>query len=95
MAVDTGVPVVPVVIRGTRRLLKDEQWWFRRSAIAVEVRPPIELAGTGFSGAVALRDATRDSIAAVCGEPDLLGATVRSTVETKEVLLHDRMVGRL
>ena len=64
--------------------------------MAVEVQRPIESSGSGFAGAVALRDATRDSMAAVCGEPDLLGAaTTRPIVESNEELAQRRMVERL
>jgi 1-acyl-sn-glycerol-3-phosphate acyltransferase len=92
VAADAGIPVIPVVLQGTRRLLRDEQWWFRRSPVAVKILPPSEISMAGFAGAVALRDATRDSMAAVCGEPDLLRtATARPITESNQERAQDRM----
>ena len=92
VAADAGIPVVPVALRGTRRLLRDEQWWFRRSPVAVEVLSPVQSSENGFAGAVALRDATRDSMAAVCSEPDLLRtAPAHPIIESNQRLAQDQM----
>ncbi|MCU0970076.1 MAG: 1-acyl-sn-glycerol-3-phosphate acyltransferase, partial [Rubrivivax sp.] len=60
-AVDTGAPVVPLVLRGTREVLSFPHWWPRRAALAVEVAPPLAVppAADGFAAAVQLRDAAR------------------------------------
>ncbi len=84
VAADGGRPIVPVALKGTRRLLRDEQWWFRRSSIVVRVLPPITASGSGFTAAVALRDATRESLLGACDEADLLGPSrVRTTTASQ------------
>jgi acyl carrier protein len=64
-AVEAGVPVVPVVLHGTRELLPYPHWWPRRAALAVEIAAPLPLAtrDAGFAAAVRLRDAARGWIA--------------------------------
>ena len=72
-AVQAQVPVVPVAIRGSRTLLRDNQWFARRSHINVTVSPPLMPPANPpdpFAAAVALRDATRAAILRDCGEPD-------------------------
>jgi 1-acyl-sn-glycerol-3-phosphate acyltransferase len=70
-AVKAGVPVVPVAIRGSRSLLREDTWFPRRTAVSVQVCPPIAPQGEQWDAAVALRDATRAEILKYCGEPDL------------------------
>ncbi|HEX9669236.1 MAG TPA: AMP-binding protein [Thermoanaerobaculia bacterium] len=70
-AAEAGAPVVPVAVRGTRSLLRGEEWFPRRGAAEVIVRPPIAPGGAGWSAALALRDAVRAEVLAACGEPDL------------------------
>jgi 1-acyl-sn-glycerol-3-phosphate acyltransferase len=71
VATDMGCPIVPVVIRGSRKLLRDAQWQFRPSAITVEILPAVHPQGEGFSAAVSLRDEVRERMLAVLPEPDL------------------------
>ena len=78
-AVDAGAPVVPVVLRGTRSVLRSESWFPRRSALRVHVGEPIDPASIGpgltpWERAVRLRDATRAVMLRHCGEPDLAGS---------------------
>jgi 1-acyl-sn-glycerol-3-phosphate acyltransferase len=73
VAAEAGVPVVPVVIRGTRSLLRGESAFPRRGAAAVTAAPPVAPEGTGWTAAVQLRDAVRAAIRERCGEPDLGG----------------------
>lgn len=70
-AVAGGVPVVPLVLRGTRSFLRDEQWLPRRAQITVQLFPPIAPDGDDFAAAIRLRDAVRAVLLAHCGEPDL------------------------
>ncbi len=74
-AVDAGVPVVPVAIRGTRSILRSGSWLPRRGAITVTVDKPIDPkameAADPWQAALKLRDATRSRILRHCGEPDL------------------------
>ena len=72
IAAQTGVPVIPVSLSGTRALLRAEQWFPRRGAVRVTVSPPIIPQGTDWTAAVALRDAVRAVLARTCGEADML-----------------------
>ena len=40
-AVEAGAPVVPVVLRGTRSLMRSETWFPRRAAVRVRIGTPI------------------------------------------------------
>jgi 1-acyl-sn-glycerol-3-phosphate acyltransferase len=74
-AASAGVGVLPVALRGTRSLLRDEQWWPRWGPLTVtlgrSVSPPTHL--DAFGAAVSLRDAAREHILAHCSEPDTIG----------------------
>jgi len=71
IAAQAGVPVVPVVIRGTRSILRSEQWLPRRGAISITITAPIAPQGNDWSAAIKLRDAARVEILHYCGEPGL------------------------
>jgi 1-acyl-sn-glycerol-3-phosphate acyltransferase len=75
-AVDTGTPVVPVSLRGARRVLRGGTWLPRAGVIHVRVGPPVSPEGVGWQSVVALRDSVAAEIARHCGEPrlDLLAA---------------------
>ncbi|MBX3702956.1 MAG: 1-acyl-sn-glycerol-3-phosphate acyltransferase [Steroidobacteraceae bacterium] len=64
-----GVPIAPVAIRGTRRILRAKTFMPRWGRAEVEALPP--LAGVTGAGdaAAAMRDAARERIAAAVGEP--------------------------
>jgi acyl carrier protein len=70
-AVDAGVPVVPVALRGTRRLLRATDWRARPGRVELKVGAPIPPDGVGWRAAVALRDRVAERIASACGEPRL------------------------
>lgn len=77
-AAETGVPVVPIAIRGTRSILRAYSWFPRRGAISVFIGEPIEPDETkahppadSWTIALKLRDSTREYILRHCGEPDL------------------------
>ncbi len=70
-AVEAGLPVVPVAIRGTRRLLRSGTWRPRRGPVTVTVLPPVHPEGHGLEAAVRLRERVRAVLAAHVGEPDL------------------------
>ena len=76
IAAQSGHPVVPVTVRGTRSILRDGQWLFRRGAISVTLSAPIAPTGNDWNAAIALRDAVRAEILRLCGEPDLGEETV-------------------
>jgi 1-acyl-sn-glycerol-3-phosphate acyltransferase len=68
-AVDTRCPIMPIALRGTRRVLPDGTWLFRRGPIDVTVGAPLVPAGQGWQEMVRLRDEARAIIARGCGEP--------------------------
>ncbi|QSA98900.1 AMP-binding protein [Methylococcus sp. EFPC2] len=76
-AVETGVPVIPVALRGTRAMLRGDTWFPRPGAIAVTLGKPIDTtalcasAGDPWQASLLLRDAARARILRHCGEPDL------------------------
>ena len=67
-AVDTGRPIVPVALAGTRRVFPDGTWLFRHAPIRVTIGPPMSPHATGWPEMVRLRDAAVDHIARACGE---------------------------
>ncbi len=71
VAGDAGLPVYPGVIRGTRTMLRGDQWLPRRSRIDVEIADAIKPGGSDFASVLRLRDAAREAMLARCGEPDL------------------------
>ena len=71
VAVDAGVPVVPVAIQGTRGIFRGDTFFPRRGEISVAVLPPVAASGSGWHAGLQLRDAVRAGILAHCGEPDL------------------------
>ena len=66
-AVETGVPVVPLALQGTRHVLRDGSWP-RPGAIRLWIGEPLRSAGTEWRSMVDLRDRTAAAIAAHTGE---------------------------
>ena len=73
VATESGAPIVPIVLRGTRSALREGRWLLERQPIDVVVGSPIAPAGRGWSAAVQLRDQVRQIMLRACGEPDLGG----------------------
>jgi 1-acyl-sn-glycerol-3-phosphate acyltransferase len=75
-AVEAGIPVVPLALSGTRRVLRGDALLPRPATIRLWVGEPIVASDPGFRGMLALRDRVAEAIAAECGEPrlDLLSA---------------------
>jgi len=71
VAADASLPVLPGIIKGTRTLLRSDQWFPRHSAISIEIDDPVLSEGTDFQSIARLRDQVRVSMLARCGEPDL------------------------
>jgi 1-acyl-sn-glycerol-3-phosphate acyltransferase len=71
VAADAALPILPGALRGTRSMLRSDQWFPRRSAISFVIGEPIMPTGTDLMSVVQLRDAVRAAILAHCGEPDL------------------------
>jgi 1-acyl-sn-glycerol-3-phosphate acyltransferase len=75
-AAQAGVPVLPVVMRGTRSMLPDGVWVPRPARLEVWVGEPIAPEGSDWQAAIALRDKAREAILARSGEPDAPAARV-------------------
>jgi 1-acyl-sn-glycerol-3-phosphate acyltransferase len=58
-AAQSGRPVVPVTVVGTRSVLRADTWLPRRHPIEVYIDPPLTPGGSGWSDALVLRDAAR------------------------------------
>jgi 1-acyl-sn-glycerol-3-phosphate acyltransferase len=70
IAAQQHLTVLPVILRGTRSILRSDQWFPRRGAISVRVEPAMSADGSDFAAAIRLRDKVRSVILAACGEPD-------------------------
>ncbi len=70
-AARAGAPVVPLALRGTRRVLRGDSVLPRPGPIELWVGEPILSAGGDMASLVALRGAVMDQIAEHCGEPRL------------------------
>jgi 1-acyl-sn-glycerol-3-phosphate acyltransferase len=63
LAVDAGVPILPLVVRGTRNALPKHGWRFGRSDAEVRVLEPIETSSLTVKDVSALRERVREMIA--------------------------------
>jgi 1-acyl-sn-glycerol-3-phosphate acyltransferase len=70
-AVETGVPVVPLALRGTRTVLRAGQRVPRPGRVHLWIGEPISPEGEGWRAVVALRDRVAAEIAAHSPEPRL------------------------
>jgi 1-acyl-sn-glycerol-3-phosphate acyltransferase len=71
IAAEANLPVLPGTIRGTRSLLRSDQWFPRRTSVSVEIGEPVMPSGADFGSVLRLRDEVRKSVLSRCGEPDL------------------------
>ena len=76
LACQTGVPVVPIAIRGSRKALRDGTWLPRHEAITLEVMAPILSRGQEIADIVRLRDQAAEAIGARIDEPRLYAADI-------------------
>lgn len=71
IAAEANLPILPGIIRGTRTILRSDQWFPRWAPVSVEIAEPLQPLGTDFASVVRLRDVVRSVILGRCGEPDL------------------------
>jgi acyl carrier protein len=78
VAAEAGVPVIPVAIRGTRSILRADNWLPRRGSIHIDIGQAIhphdikkQAGKDDWKVAIALRERCRKYILRHCGEPDL------------------------
>lgn len=76
LACQTGAPIVPIAIRGSRKAMRDGTWLPRRQRIEVEVLEPMKPQGRELADIVRLRDRTADAIATRIEEPRLFAADI-------------------
>jgi 1-acyl-sn-glycerol-3-phosphate acyltransferase len=62
LAIDAGVPVLPLAVHGTRTALPKHGWRFSRSDAEVRVLEPVETAGLGPEDVGALKQRVREAI---------------------------------
>jgi len=74
VSVHSGVAILPVAIRGSRRLLPCSALLPRPTRVEVIVGEPEAPEGDDWAAALALRERTRAFILAHCDEPDLAAA---------------------
>jgi 1-acyl-sn-glycerol-3-phosphate acyltransferase len=70
-AAETGTPVVPLALRGTRRVLRDGEWLPHPRPIELRILPPLSASGSEWRQVVELRDRVAERVAEQCGEPRL------------------------
>jgi 1-acyl-sn-glycerol-3-phosphate acyltransferase len=71
VAAEAGLPIVPGIIRGTRSMLRGEQWFPRWTPLSIQIEVAVKPSGTDFASLLQLRDSVRRVILAYCDEPDL------------------------
>ena len=76
-AVNTGLPVVPVALSGTRAILPGDSWFARRGAITVTIGEPLDPGewhsedASDWEQALRLKELARAEILRFCGEQDM------------------------
>lgn len=78
-AVKTGLPIIPVVIRGTRSILRAHTWYPRHGSVSLNIGTPVYPTQISekvnetetLSHAIPLRDTVRARMLKYLGEPDL------------------------
>jgi 1-acyl-sn-glycerol-3-phosphate acyltransferase len=70
-AVETGAPVVPMALRGTRRVMRGDWGIPRPGPIHLWIGRPVFPEGDDWSAVIALRDRVYETILTHCGEPRL------------------------
>lgn len=76
-AANSGVPIVPITLRGTRSKLRGSSLFPRRGDISITIGKPLYPDGNNWQAAITLRDQARVHILHHCGEPDLAHDTTR------------------
>lgn len=70
-AIKGEMPVVPVAISGTRKMLPAGRLWPRRADLTIDILPAIAPVDPAFRDSRTLAEATRQRILTVLDEPDL------------------------
>jgi 1-acyl-sn-glycerol-3-phosphate acyltransferase len=70
-AAQAGIAVVPVIICGTRSILRAKSWFPRHGEVSVNISKMIKAQGSNWDSIIKLRDNVRAEILHHYGEPDL------------------------
>ncbi|HEY9724099.1 MAG TPA: lysophospholipid acyltransferase family protein, partial [Oscillatoriaceae cyanobacterium] len=73
VAADTGAPIVPVALWGTRSLLRGESWFPRPGLARMTIGAPIVPTQADWAEALRLRERAYAEILRHCGEPAVAG----------------------
>ena len=65
MAIEAGVPIVPVGIAGTSKAMPAKSWWIQPGPLHFEVGVPIEVTGLEFSERNTVSEAARTEVQAL------------------------------
>jgi 1-acyl-sn-glycerol-3-phosphate acyltransferase len=80
VAVDAGVPVLPIAVSGTAQGMPKGSPWVRPSRLTVRILEPVPTAGMGDRDLRRLRDGVRDTIArALEGQDEPAGRMTQSS----------------
>ena len=71
VAAEANLPVFPGILRGTRSMLRGEQWFPRWTPISIYIDEAVVPSGIDFAAVLRLRNSVRQAILKHCGEPDL------------------------
>jgi 1-acyl-sn-glycerol-3-phosphate acyltransferase len=71
LAMDAGVPIVPIALRGTRALMPRGSLRVRSGEVFVIIGAPIPTSGLSIDDRPALIERVRDAIAAMAAEPEV------------------------
>ena len=71
LAAETGRPIVPLALKGTRRWLRDGTWLPRRSDLQLIIDEPLHATSSSLPEVVRLRDEAAQVISRHVGEPRL------------------------
>jgi 1-acyl-sn-glycerol-3-phosphate acyltransferase len=75
-AAENNLPVVPITLRGTRSVLRSDDWFPRRGTVAMIIGEPLVSDGADWNAALEVRNRARQQILRHLGEPDLAGKRV-------------------
>ena len=70
LAIESGAPIIPVGLSGTRDLVPRGSWMYRRSRVGVVVGEPIETQDMTIEDRDALIEQVRDAIGRARGQAD-------------------------
>jgi 1-acyl-sn-glycerol-3-phosphate acyltransferase len=70
LAMEAGVPIVPIGLRGTRALMPPGSPFVKSGQVFVTIGAPIPTSGLTIDDRPALIQRVRDAIAAMVAEPD-------------------------